>query len=98
MSYYCADADGYIGDIASGGGLHAFVAWAPETGPIGEFLETGWTDDPKALAAALEKEKASDPKVDGTRALLAEYARKADEVLILSDGAREEGAEVADES
>jgi hypothetical protein len=86
MGYYVADANGVLGDLASGGGLKAFSEWAPKHGPVRNFLRDGTTIRPVDLAAALEAEKADDPKVDATRRELAAFARRAEELLILSDG------------
>jgi hypothetical protein len=86
MGYYVADANGVLGDLASGGGLKAFSEWAPSYGPIRNFLRDGTTIRPVDLAVALESEKADDPKVDATRRELAAFARRAEELLILSDG------------
>lgn len=86
MSFYLADANGYIRDIASIGGWRGFIEWAPDDGPIRDFIEQGETHDPESLATALSMEQADRLATDSIRRDLIEAARAADEILILSDG------------
>jgi SPP1 gp7 family putative phage head morphogenesis protein len=86
VSYYVADSRGYIADLASGGGIAEFYDWALDhPGPIADLALTGSTSDPASLADALDEEAASGA-VEDTRAALADYARKATDILIISDG------------
>jgi hypothetical protein len=86
MGYYVADANGYLGDIASGGGLRAFSEWAPMSGPVREFLRDGYSYGTDQLAQTLNEMKSDNPAVDSVRTELAGYARQAEVLLILSDG------------
>lgn len=93
MSYYAYDTKGYVGDLASIGGWEQFRSFAEELGgAAAEFAAGGYTEDPAALAKQLDKAEASG-SVDSTRKLLVDYARSADECLILHDG--EEGEDAA---
>lgn len=89
MSYYAYDLSGYVGDLASIGGWEQFRSFAKELGgAAAQFADEGYTEDPEALAKQLDKAEASG-SVDSTRKLLVDYARSANECLIVSDG--EEG-------
>lgn len=86
MSYYAADANGYLDDVASVGGMRDFRNWAKTQEPvIRQFVERGSTEQITELADALEAAKA-EGSVASTRNNLVEQARKAQEVFILSDG------------
>jgi hypothetical protein len=90
MGLYVADANGYMGDIASLGGWRNFSEWAPADGPIAHFIRDGYAEEPEKLKAALEALKAERPGVESIRRELAAYAGRADAVLILSDGESED--------
>lgn len=86
MSFYVYDTDGYVGDLASIGGWGLFRKAAEELGGAAwEFAEDGYTENPEGLAGQL-----ADVELEGsaedTRKLLVEYAGKAKECLILTDG------------
>ena len=86
MSYYAADANGYVGDVASNGGWADFTAWArkQKDATLTQLADEGYADAP-ALLTALAAHKATGT-VEQTRLGLITLARKADEVLIISDG------------
>lgn len=89
MSYFLADETGFIRDFASGGGLSQMGSWAKEpaqAGPIANFFRLGFTHSPSELADALESRLSLDGTVDGMRAELAQTARAAVGLLIVSDG------------
>lgn len=95
MSYYAADATGYLGDLASTGGWRALRAWAEERGApvVREFAAAGFTEDPAALAAYvrdLGPEDLDDEEVAGILGDLAAYAERAEEILTVSDGVADE--------
>lgn len=89
MTYYVADENGFLGDFASGGGLqHLRDAIHPhkELYSVNRFLRKGFSVDTTQLAEQAAKTKTGDSEIDGMLASLAEYAAKAQGVLILSDG------------
>jgi hypothetical protein len=87
MSYYLYDANGYVADGPSTQGLADLAAWARDKPGIRDFFRSGVTRDPAKfaddLAAAWSPTAA--PVESSYRALVA-AARRAVEVLILSDG------------
>lgn len=88
MSYYVADVNGYIDDVASNAGLADFRVWAYSVGGVLQtFMRDGHTTDIKALREALGSHESDDPSIERTRKGLLSCAREAEDVLILSDGA-----------
>lgn len=88
MSYYAYDADGWLGDVASSKGWEdALRVLLRNTGaPLRMFADRGYTEDPKALAQALDGLAVNEEDIGLTLTNLAELARTADGVLIVSDG------------
>ena len=86
MSYYAADANGYVGDVASNGGWADFTKWArTQNDPtLTKLADEGWAEAP-ALLTALAAHKATGT-VDSTRLGLITLARKAEDILLVSDG------------
>lgn len=94
MSYAAFDAAGYVGDVASLGGWATFVLWARrqrDRPALVALLREGWAPAP-GLVADLEAGPAAGD-AESTRKNLLALARKADEVLILSDGVGDEDEE-----
>ncbi len=86
MSFYAYDVNGYVGDVASVGGLRQFASWARSLGGAAEkFVDEGYTHDPAALQKQLSTAKATGDD-ETVRENLAKLAGKAEECLILSDG------------
>lgn len=92
MSYYAYDSNGYLGDVASGTGWQEFCEWAQnQSGPVATFVEHGSTDDPVALADALDElVVVGDADTEGIRKNLVTIAERANGVLIVSDGVGQE--------
>jgi len=87
MGYYLVDSNGYLDDFGSIGGLKTFREWAEkQSDPIRAFIEEGESDDPQSLADALDVVSTTGDN-ENMRATLAEAARGAEDVLILTDGA-----------
>jgi hypothetical protein len=87
VSYCAYDANGYLGDLASNGGWATFVKWAQlQSGPVRALVEEGITDSPAELAAALTDGPAPPSDVEEVWVGLKEFAGRADEVLIVTDG------------
>ena len=86
MGFYVADAAGLMGSIASLGGWRNFREWAPKDGPVGEFLNEGVAYEPAKLAEALAAVSSDRPGTESIRRSLIAYAKRADEILILTDG------------
>ena len=81
------DANGYLGDVASGGGWAAFVRWAMGQGPaVRAFVTEGATDHPLELAAELEAGPVMGGENEVVRVGVLTFARQADAVLIVTDG------------
>lgn len=96
MSYYVVDAHGFLGDVASIGGLASFRTWAlAQPDPIASFARDGETDDPIALGSALSTTHAADSSVDSVREHLAAFATIASGVLILTDGSAGEDEHIS---
>jgi hypothetical protein len=94
VSYYVANQNGYLGDVASVGGLSLFREWAEhQDEQIRAFVENGLTEDPAGLSEALARATAEDPFVDGLRHQLSVWAESA-EVLIISDGTTDDEMEL----
>lgn len=89
MSYFCADVNGYLGDVASINGLRVFRMWAQRHPVVTAFLDDGYTTDVAGLVSTLDNAVATGD-AESTRQELLAYARKADRVLIVSDGATDE--------
>jgi hypothetical protein len=88
VSYYAFDQNGYLGDAASIEGWNAFASWARQQGGALQALaEDGYFSDAAALAAELARSFAGDVSKDAesVRAELAQLARKAEGVFIISD-------------
>jgi len=86
MSYYAFDANGYVGDVASINGWNEFAAWAiAQGGELEKFAREGQSQNLKALAAQLERSKATGD-VESTRTGIAALIDKASEILIVNEG------------
>ena len=87
MSYCAYDANGYLGDLASDGGWATFVRWAErQSGPVRALVEEGFTDSPAELAAALTDGPVPPSDVEEVWVGLKDYASRANDVLIVTDG------------
>ncbi|MEQ1735287.1 MAG: hypothetical protein ABL886_02510 [Rhodoglobus sp.] len=89
MTLYVADANGYLVDIASGGGWHDFITWVLtlKSSPVAvAFVRDGVTDEPRALAKELANVKFSNKSADSVRRGVVKAARRAEEHLLVSDG------------
>lgn len=87
MSYTAYDAKGYLGDLASNGGWATFVRWAErQSGPVLALVEEGFTDSPAELAAALTNGPAPSSDAEEVWVGVKDYATRADDVLIVTDG------------
>jgi hypothetical protein len=88
VGYYLYDANGYLSDAATISGWGRFARWAlrqrlPE---LRRFVYDGASDHPRTLAAELESVRI-DGELDVVRRIVLEAAKRADSVLILTDGA-----------
>jgi hypothetical protein len=94
MMYSLAYEDGSLGDFANGQGLRDFRAWVEgQDAPILRlFLEEGVLDlsDIPKLRTELAFLRSDDPWVNEALEMLREGAKKAQEILILSDGESDE--------
>ena len=91
MSYVARDVRGYLGDLASIGGWATFARWARgrrKRPALAALLREGWAPA-AALVADLEAGPATGDAESTRRNLLA-LARRAEEILILSDGVGDE--------
>ena len=91
MSYTAHDAaETYLGDVASGGGWATFRRWARGRGKdrpaLATLLRYGWAE-PGALIADLNAAGVAPGDAESTRQTLLAVAHKAQDVLIISDGA-----------
>lgn len=89
MTYYVADADGYLTDIASTRGWHDFITAVkatPACAHAAVFVRDGVVDDPRTLASELGGVKFADVSADSVRRGVVSAAKRAQEVLIISDG------------
>jgi hypothetical protein len=86
MSYFLADAAGYLGDLGSATLWWRFRQWAEALHDplVDDFLNNGFTQKPRQFARALQRKTAEDEAIDSVRAELIKWARKADEILILT--------------
>lgn len=87
MGYYLYDANGYVGDVASGGGLadlRNHVAGRKDA--VGQFFSEGHADPKKLLAGLEAVEKPEDHGVAKTLKNLIRLVKKCDEIAILTDG------------
>ena len=87
MTYAVYDANGYLGDVASGGGWAAFVAWGMLQGPaVRAFVTKGSTESPLELAAELAAGPVMGGENEVVRVGVLTFAKQADAVLIVTDG------------
>ena len=88
MSLYFADANDYLQDAASVGGWSAFSTWArrQDAKELRLFVRRGHTDRPDVLADEVSLLKAKDQGVEEVLRGLEKAARRADEILLVSDG------------
>jgi Phage Mu protein F like protein len=85
MSYVLYDSRGYVADGPSINGLAALAAWASSHAVLSAFFVDGHTTQIAALIDALEKTPA-EGSVESSKVALLGAARRAHDVLILSDG------------
>lgn len=90
MTYYAADVNGYIDDIASVRGWHDFVTWVDTMkqrhSVVAAFVQQGMTYKPLVLAQELAAVESSNASADSVRAGVVRAAQRAKELLIISDG------------
>lgn len=86
MSYYAADANGYVGDVASNGGWADFTAWARKQNDatLTKLADEGWADAADLLTALAGHTATG--TVETTRISMLTLARKAEDILLVSDG------------
>jgi hypothetical protein len=83
MSYYIADQNGYVGDLASNNGLNELFDILTKYGAIFTTLEKdGQTEDINGLKAALKEVPNDNPTVKNFKRLVYQCAG----ILIISDG------------
>ena len=93
MTYFAADAKGYVGDIGTTSGWIAFAAWArKQGGEIAILGEDGQTLHPRQLAKELRTAKTDNESDEEVRVALLDAATEADEILIVTDGMAEKFA------
>lgn len=89
MSYFLADANGFVRDFASGGGLDRLHAWSKRADPVvQQFFKLGGTLEPKQLAAALRRSMGTvlEPMTREMVDALIDTAMTASAPLVVSDG------------
>jgi hypothetical protein len=92
MSYYLYDSRGFVADGPSIQGWEDFVRWVesePAVDHVDEFIETGSVENLSAFIDELSTTMALG-SVERTRRAILEAARKAEDILILSNGVGEE--------
>lgn len=96
MSYYLADANGYMEDFASIGGLREISKWAAgQGGPVARFFKDGQTNKPEELGPALRGAIGTN-NVTKLAAALKLAAERADTVLLVTDGESEASEDLED--
>lgn len=101
MTYFVADADGFVGDLASGGGLHVLYRWMErQLEPlIRELLEKGSTSRPGETAEALERAAGNRKgEAQDSARRLARLLRRCEEIGIITDGVVEDADDEAEEA
>lgn len=88
MSYYLYDANGYVADGPSVAGLTSLTAWAGDDPALAQFFKDGHAP-PLGIIDALWH-RTAEGEVEQSRQVLLEAARRASEVLILTDGSFED--------
>ena len=87
MSFYAYDANGYLGDVASIGGWTAFGEWAmPKGGEVLRLIRQGTSTDLARLSDQLSDLYSPDSDVESVRVELLGLVRKAEELLIITEG------------
>lgn len=90
MSYILADSTGELCEFATTQELGSFLAWGQtQSAPIRRFVHFGFTEDVKLLVEALKAASAPEA-VQEQKALLQEYAERARDIIIMSDGTSED--------
>lgn len=80
MSYFCSDANAFLGHLANGPDLHLLASWAEREGSpaVRRFFEKGCTKAPLALAQEVETAESEDAATRTLLRRLANLARRAD--------------------
>lgn len=87
MSYFLADANGYVADFANGKRLSELSEWAAERpSVIRRFVSHGFTGSPEQLAEEVEEEFASAPaELQPLLETLRNAAKRANEILLVAE-------------
>jgi len=88
MMYFLASQSGELGDFANGLGLQTFTTWADtQRAPtLVQFLNDGWTDHLDKLRTELAFVRTTDSGVQESLDALRSAAKRATDILILSNG------------
>lgn len=88
MVYLLASEEGALGDFANGLGLNNFREWLKtQNAPVTQdFLDQGWTDNLGKLRTELAFVRTTDSGVQDSLDALRSAAKRAKDVLILSNG------------
>lgn len=90
MSLSLYDWNGYVEDLGSANGYSAFADWAATKEGLAQFALDGYTEDLPGLIEALENNLPDDADIESTRLVVLEAAKKAEGILIVSDGSSED--------
>ncbi|MFZ2655547.1 MAG: hypothetical protein WAX69_11515 [Victivallales bacterium] len=90
MSYFLADVNGYVGELASNRGLMdmtSHIEKHKKLKKLNKFINNGETEDMKGVLKDLKMLPSSgDPNIDITIKELKSLLRKASEIAIITDG------------
>lgn len=89
MTYYIYDEDGYVGDLASGGGLEQLQDFIDLTG--GHYLRQLFIQGSASKSPEIEREisalpEPADPDVSSSLVTLKKLVAKCNSVIIITDG------------
>ena len=86
MSYDLYDSRGYVSYGPTISGMRDFRKWARPHPIINKFVEHGWTTQLPEFITALSNVKARASSPEAVRRMLLRGAKRAKDILILSDG------------
>lgn len=90
MSYYIYDTNGYVGDLASGGGLSdlkKYIQSIETTDIVNKLIDNGYVPKTDELLSDLNKiTKPKDSDILDTLNNLISLSRRCDEIVIITDG------------
>ena len=92
MSLSVYDCEGFVADVASNAGWSKYAAWARgQGGALADLAKDGWSEEVEPLQKQMGATTPTEPDLASVHAALLAAARKADGVVVVTDGVGLEG-------